>query len=244
MWFAVNKLSLDLTKTNYILFRSRPPDADLNIQINDIKVSRVQSSKFLGIIIDENLNWKPHIQLVKSKLSKTLSIIYRASKLINHQGLLTLFCSLCVPYLTYCCEIWGNTYMSNVHRICVLQKKVVRIIHHAGRLAHTNLLFKQMYSLKFPDLVKNRTVILIYNLYYRKLPTLLQERFKKNQNVHNTRRRNTFSVQYSSTNLKAMCITIYGVQLWNTLPEHIKEPKSLFIFKNYLKAYLISLYNV
>ena len=134
--------------------------------------------------------------------------------------------------------------MSNVHCIFVLQKKVVRIIHHAGRLAHTNLLFKQMYSLKFPDLVKYRTAILMYNFYYRKLPTLLQERFKKNQNVHNTRRRNTFIVQYSCTNLKAMCITIYGVKLWNTLPEHIKEPKSLFIVKNYLKTYLISLYNV
>ena len=95
-----------------------------------IDVTRVQSSKFLGIIIDENLNWKPHIQLVKSKLSKTLSIIYKASKLINYEGILTLYCSLFLPYLTYCCEIWGNTYATNVNCIYVIQKKVVRIIHH------------------------------------------------------------------------------------------------------------------
>ena len=38
----------------------------------------------------ENLNWKPHIQLVKSKLSKTLSIMYKASKLINYEGMFTL----------------------------------------------------------------------------------------------------------------------------------------------------------
>ena len=75
VWFSVNKLSLNLSKTNYILFRNRSADTDLNIRINTINVTRVQSSKFLGIIIDENLNWKPHIQLVKSKLSKTLSII-------------------------------------------------------------------------------------------------------------------------------------------------------------------------
>ena len=170
-------------------------------------MARVQSSKYIGIIIDENLYWKPHIQLVKSKFSKTLSIIYRASKLINHQGLFTLFCSLFVPYPTYCCEIWGNPYMSNVRCIFVLQKKVVR----------TNLLFKQMYSIKLPDLVKYRTAILKYTVYYRKLPTLLQERFKKNhQNVHNTRRRSTCIVHYSRTNLKAMCITIYGVHHLNT----------------------------
>ena len=73
VWFSVNKLSINLSKTNYILFRNRSADTDLNICITTINVTRVQSSKFLGIIIDENLNWKPHIQLVKSKLSKTLS---------------------------------------------------------------------------------------------------------------------------------------------------------------------------
>ena len=108
-------LSLNLSKTNYILFRNRSADTDLNICINTINVTRVQSSKFPGIIIDENLNWKPHIQLVKSKLSKTLSIIYKASKLINYEGMVTLYCSLFLPYLTYCCEIWGNTYATNVN---------------------------------------------------------------------------------------------------------------------------------
>ena len=62
-------------------------DADLNICIHTIHVTRVHSSKFLGVIIDDNLNWKPHIQLVKSKLSKTLSIFYKASKLINYDRL-------------------------------------------------------------------------------------------------------------------------------------------------------------
>ena len=141
VWFSVNKLSLNLSKTNYILFRNRSADTDLNIRINTINVTRVQSSKFLGIIIDENLNWKPHIQLVKSILSKTLSIIYKASKLINYEGMLTLYCSLFLPYLTYCCEIWGNTYATNVNCIYVIQKKVVRIIHHEERLAHTNCLY-------------------------------------------------------------------------------------------------------
>ena len=99
--FSVNKLSLNYSKTNYVLFRNRSADTDLNICINTINVTRVQSSKFLGIIIDENLNWKPHIQLVKSKLSKTLYIIYKASKLINYEGMFTLYCSLFLPNLTY-----------------------------------------------------------------------------------------------------------------------------------------------
>ena len=142
VWFSVNKLSLNLSKTIDILFRNRSADTDLNICINTINVTRVQSSKFLGIIIDENLNLKPHIQLVKSKLSKTLSIIYKASKLINYEGMLTLYCSLFLLHLTYYCELWGNTYATNVNCIYVIQKKVVRIIHHEERLADTKCLFK------------------------------------------------------------------------------------------------------
>ena len=80
VWFSVIKLSLNLSKTNYILFRNRSADTYLNICVNTINVKKVQSSKCIGIIIDENVNWKPHIQLVKSKLSKTLYIIYKASK--------------------------------------------------------------------------------------------------------------------------------------------------------------------
>ena len=162
VWFSVNKLSLNVYKTNYILFRNRSANTDLNICINTIHVTRVQSSKFLGIIIDENLHWKPHIQLVKSKLSKTLYIIYKASKPINYEGMLNLYCSLCLPYLTYCCEIWGNTYATNVNY--VIHNKLVRIIHHEGRLAHTNCLFKQMHSLKCHDLVKYRTAIVMFKL--------------------------------------------------------------------------------
>ena len=75
VWFSVNRLSLHLGKTNYMLFRSRPPDNELALAINNVVLPRVAASKFLGIIIDDKLNWKPHIQSIKSKLSSVLSIM-------------------------------------------------------------------------------------------------------------------------------------------------------------------------
>ena len=160
--------------------------------------------------------------------------------------MLTLYCSLFLAYLTYCCEIWGNTYATYVNCIgrYVIQIKLVRIIHHEGRLVHTNCLFQQMHSLKCNDLVKYRTAIIMFKLYYSKLPTLLQYRFKRSQNIHNTRSKNTFIVRYSRTNLKAMCISVCGVKLWNAMPVNIKEIRSLYTFKIKVKAYLISYYNV
>ena len=100
MWFAVNRFSLNLGKTNYMLFRSRAPDNKLAWEINNVVLPRVAATKFLGIIIYEKLSWKPHIQSVKSKLSSVFSIMYKASKLINIAGMYTSYCSLFHPYLS------------------------------------------------------------------------------------------------------------------------------------------------
>ena len=93
-WFAVNKLSLNLSKTSYMLFRNRPPDVDFNVFIEHERINRVHVTKFLGIYIDDKLNWKYHIHTVRSKLSKVAAIIYRASCLINQDGIYMLYCSL------------------------------------------------------------------------------------------------------------------------------------------------------
>ena len=61
-WFSVDRLSLNLGKTNYMLFRSRPPDNELTLTTNNVVLPRVAATKFLGIIIDDKLSWKPHIQ--------------------------------------------------------------------------------------------------------------------------------------------------------------------------------------
>ena len=77
IWFAVNKLSLKVSKTSYMLFVNL--NAQFDITINGISISRVRVAKFLGILIDEKLNWKDHIANVKSKLSKSTAILYYIS---------------------------------------------------------------------------------------------------------------------------------------------------------------------
>ena len=239
MWFSVNRLSLNLGKTNYMLFRSRPPDNELALTINNVVLPRVAATQFLGIIIDDKLSWKPHIQSVKSKLSSVLSIMYKASKLINTSG---MYCSLFHPYLSYCNEIWGNTYQSNVKCLFTLQKKAIRLICNADRLADTNAMFKDTSILKLSEFVKYKTVIVMFTLFHGILPIQLQRRLSKYSSVHSTRLKNSFVMVQVRTNLKAMCLSVYGVKLWNTLPDEIKNCTSVNIFKKFLKKHVLSHY--
>lgn len=109
--------------------------------INGTTIDKVPVSKFCGVLIDEKLNWKDHIANVKCKLSKSTTILYKCSQLIDSKSMHILYCPLLLPDFIYCSEIWGNMYSTNINCIVLLQKRAVRLLHGAGRLDHTTPLF-------------------------------------------------------------------------------------------------------
>ena len=82
-WCCVNKLSLNIAKTNYILCGNYRCERHVALRINDVNIERVETTQFLGVVIDESLNWYNHISLVKSKLAKVASVIYKVSHYID-----------------------------------------------------------------------------------------------------------------------------------------------------------------
>ena len=109
VWLSVNKLSLNVDKTNFILFGNRKNIDNVCISLNNSIITRVRATKFLGVIIHEKLTWKDHISLVRSKLSKTVGILYRIRHLLNRSALFILYCSLFLPY-NYTVLKYGETH--------------------------------------------------------------------------------------------------------------------------------------
>ena len=196
-----------------MLFRSRPPDLELHLKINNAEIPTVTAIKFLGIIIDDRLNWKPQIQSVKSKVSSILYVMYKAYKLVTTAGMYSLYCSLFQPYISYCNEIWGNNYASDVKCLCVIQRKAVRLICNADRLTHTNELYKELYILKFPEFVQYNTAILMFHLFHGTLPIHLQNRCSIYILLHVVLAVLKHLLWFQArTNIKAMCLSVYGVK--------------------------------
>ena len=104
-WFKCNKLSVNSKKCNYIVFRSssrRLELEDLYVRLNEDVIPRVDCTKFLGVIIDEQLTWKPHIAYIQNKIAKNIGIIFRLSTFMPKHVLRTLYCTLVLPYFSYC----------------------------------------------------------------------------------------------------------------------------------------------
>ena len=144
-WLKANKLSLNLKKTHYILFRSKlksVPTKKTQVKIIDECIGEVQSTKFLGVVFDCHFNWSKHINYIKTKVSKGIGIINRIKQFINKETLRTLYFSFVYPYLYYCIEVWGNAQDCYRTRLLSYRRELyVRIISCSPLLAHSEPLF-------------------------------------------------------------------------------------------------------
>ena len=114
---------------------------DISIQIDNNVIERVKERVFLGVILDEHLSWRPHILRVSRKISKSISIIYKSSFCVPKPSLRSLYYSLVYPYLIYCVSVWGSIYQSNLNRVIILQKTILRLLSKVSFDSHTGVLF-------------------------------------------------------------------------------------------------------
>ena len=243
-WFDRNKLSLNEKKTKFMVFGGVPADFQIKLYINGTEIERVYESKFLGVIIDHKLSWKPHIQYIKGKLAKSVGILYKTRELLNKKCLHLLYFSLVVPYMSYCVEVWGNVYKTNIDPIIKLQKKAIRIINKASYLESTNPLFIKSSTLKFVDIVYSKTLEIVFRAKSRSLPACIQRLFKLREGRYNLRGFCMFKTdEKARINLKARCVSILGIKLWNSLNDGLKLCTSQETFKKALKYKIIQEYS-
>ena len=102
-WLLMNKLSLNVGKTKFIIFRTprKLIPSIPTITINSENIEKVTEIKFLGVYIDELMNWKFHIIYKSKVIAKNLAVIHRIKNLVPIQIRKTLYYSLTHPHLSY-----------------------------------------------------------------------------------------------------------------------------------------------
>ena len=138
-WLQSNRLSLNIDKTNFVIFHppQRKPQP-VSLKISGRPVEQMTYVKYLGLIIDCNLNWKKHAHEMSKKISRGIGILSKLRHFVTNDILTQLYYSLVYPFLTYGIIVWGNTYTTTLKPIVILQKKAVRIITFSKRDAHSS----------------------------------------------------------------------------------------------------------
>jgi hypothetical protein len=246
-WLKINKLSLNIKKTHFILFHFRQKNIlnNLALHIDNCSIERVSSTKFLGVILQENLNWNIHISTLVNKLSKNLGILKTIQHKLNTNILYMLYNTLIYPYLQYCNIAWASQHSKSVENLFTVQKKAIRIICKTAWNSHTAPLFFKLNTLKLSDINNLQIGCLMFNVINKQLPPFLSQNFMPNASIHSyfTRQSTNIHVDGTRTTLRKYTIAHLGPTLWNALPTFIKSKPSIHAFKSSYKKFLILNYN-
>ena len=246
IWFRANRLSLNLKKTKFIVFKPSQKRTNQTIQllINNQKIDQVKETVFLGVIMDENLNWKSEISHVANKVSKCTGIIRKSSFYLSTKTLRTLYFSLVYPYLFYCNLAWASTYRTNLIRLEILQKRVIRTIAKTTFDAHTDPIFQNLGILKFHDIYLIQLGLFMYSYQNHTLPLKFHCKFTLQSQIHsyNTRNSCKFRLPFCRTRTKQFSVFYQGPKFYNTLNTNIINASSPFSFKRALKAFICNNY--
>ena len=189
-WLQGNKLSLNVAKTNSMLvstkqkhngLKSRNEDLDLKIRNNELEI--IQKTKYLGVQIDNSLNWKEHIKTVSTKVSRAIGFLKHAKTFLPKETLKTLYTAIVEPHLRYCCSVWGCAGSTELNQLQKLQNRAARIITNSsfdtpstgadlgggeGRSSHgqnfKTYFFPTTYQRKISDIIQITTTIVLSGL--------------------------------------------------------------------------------
>ena len=113
-WLAGNKLYLNVGKTRAILISTKQKykalqdhNQDLRVKIEGKELDIALNTKYLGVNIDSSLDWKDHIEVMSSKVSRAIGFLKHASKLLPQDALKTLYKGIVEAHFHYCCSVWG-----------------------------------------------------------------------------------------------------------------------------------------
>ena len=133
MWQKQKLFYLKHVKKNY--------DTDLKIKLCRKRIHASQYVKYFGVFIDENLNWKKHINEILTKLIKGNAMLSKLRHFFKKDILLSVYYGIFHSHVAYLCLVWCQAKFS-LNRITLLQKRTIRILHSAAYRDHTSPLFQ------------------------------------------------------------------------------------------------------
>ena len=160
-WLCANIRSLNIeNKNSFVIFH--PPQRHLTL--NGKQLQQDFCIKYIGILIDTNLSWKPQIACIVKKIKRSVGILSKLRHYVNIDILTNVYYSLIHQFLTYGIIIWGNIYSTTLQPLYMLQKKAVRVMTFSSFDEHSTLLFRLLAIMKLSDLVTFQLIFILHFL--------------------------------------------------------------------------------
>ena len=244
-WLVNNRLSLHLGKTESILFGSKvmlKKSRPLSVSCDGNLIKSSNSVKYLGIVLDDTLSGNSIARDILKKAGARLKFLYRQSTSLNSHTRKILCTALIQCHFDYSCSSWFSALSKQYkNKLQIMQNKIVRFILNLGPRTHIGQSeLNKVGFLSVCDRVQQLKLNLVFKIFYDTCPEYLKSNFIRLRDVHQ------HSTRGSPFNFRVPSIkgssdrTFYftGIELWNSLPNTIKQIKNTSRFKLNVKKHL------
>jgi len=209
--------------------------------IDNHNISPEDNLKYLGVLLDNKLSWKPYVQKVKTQLSRACGILSKLKHYTTLHVLTVVYNSLIHPYLNYSILNWGRASNATIQPLIKLQNKAIKIINpiNMGSLEDH---FQHLNILCLPTLYIFSVGKFMHSYHNKLLPNHFDEYFVPLSSIHNHSTRlatseHLFLPRVNSSSGKCS-LKFIGPKVWSSIPDDIKFSTN-FTFKWKLKKHLL-----
>ena len=244
-WCRYNKLSINPGKSEYMIITNLPITTEPYVHLGPDRISRSSCVKYLGMHIDSNLKFTDHVFHLKKKLSRLAGITYKLGKYLNLRAAKNYYYSCVFSVLTYCVSVWGGIVSCTQGASCLtsLQRRIVTQLFSKYH-PNASCIFKSANLLKLVDIHKLYASIYMYKVIKLNKCGAVGNNLDLRRPNHQyaTRNRNRLLTPFVRVNAIKFNFQYQFTNVWNAVPDEIKSPRSLNLFKKKLTCYLLSSY--
>lgn len=233
-WLKYKKLKLNVTKTKCLVVSSKSCDSQcVHVKIDGETVECVKSIKYLGVVIDDKLTFRDHIDHTVKKIARKYGVLCRLAKDLTQWSLIHLYKTLISPHFDFCPSIIYLANEQQMYRLQKLQNKIMRIILRCNRRTSVRLMLDTLQWLSVRQRVTFLTLLLIHRIANGTAPEYLSSRIVRGRDIHQHRTRFAEEIRCASFLLASSQNSLYykGIKLYNTLPRDTKNETNLNAFK-------------
>ena len=238
-WFDGNSLTLNVEKSKFIIFRNKTKGLPHNGQIRlaGKELERVSNIKFLGITIDEFLDWKQQVKNILTKLIAGNYSLTMVKHMLPYKVKLQIYHANIQSHLNYALDVWGPMLkMKDLKDIRKQQNKAIRNIFNLA--PRTSLLpyFKKAGILTVQDAIQLSLAKISFRYVNNTLPIRITNLFDIPDHDYMTRNRNFIRVQHHTLELYNRSYLGQAPNIWLNLDNDLKEKSKIKLFsKNFTK---------
>ena len=244
-WFDSNSLTLNLDKSKYILFRPKRKEINYNgeIELGGKVILKVSHIKFLGITLDEYLEWEFQFKQVLTKMIAGNYSLNMVKNLLPPRSKLLVYFANVHSHLNYAISAWGPMLKArDLKKLKTQQNKSIRLIYNIGKRTRLLPLYKKANILMISDLINLSLLKISYRYINGILPVRIANLFNLSNHQHNTRNRNSLRAPQHTTEHYNKSYLGRAPHLWIHLRDSLKNKPSLKTFAKSFTKYTVNNY--